>query len=95
MRTSWLQPSVVPSWSPSPSPLGNKASAGGTEWLGRCVDLAKAYKQMAVPRAQRHLVVLCHHNDRGLPVYYISESLPFGQRVPFTALFDCAGPFPF
>ena len=59
---------------------GSRALPGGTEWLGRCVDLAKAYKQMAVPRAQRHLVVLCHHNDRGLPVYYISESLPFGAE---------------
>ena len=59
---------------------GNRALPGGSEWLGRCVDLAKAYKQLAVPRAQRHLVVLCHHNDQGQPVYYISESLPFGAE---------------
>ena len=59
---------------------GNRALPGGSEWLGRCVDLAKAYKQLAVPRAQRHLVVLCHHDDQGRPVYYISESLPFGAE---------------
>ena len=33
-----------------------------------------------MPRAQRHLVVLCHHDDQGRPVYYISESLPFGAE---------------
>ncbi|CAE7239607.1 unnamed protein product [Symbiodinium sp. CCMP2592] len=59
---------------------GDRVLPSGSEWLGRCVDLAKAYKQMAVPRSQRHLVVLCHHDEQGLPLYYISESLPFGAE---------------
>ena len=59
---------------------GDRVLPPGSEWLGRCVDLAKAYKQMAVPRAQPHLVVLCHHDEDGAPLYYISESLPFGAE---------------
>ncbi|CAE7769181.1 kptA, partial [Symbiodinium sp. KB8] len=59
---------------------GDRVLPPGSEWLGRCVDLAKAYKQMAVPRDQRHLVVLCHHDEDGSPLYYISESLPFGAE---------------
>ena len=59
---------------------GDRVLPAGSEWLGRCVDLAKAYKQMAVPRAQRHLVVLCHHDEDGSPLYHISESLPFGAE---------------
>ncbi|CAE7725753.1 unnamed protein product, partial [Symbiodinium sp. CCMP2592] len=43
---------------------GDRVLPSGSEWLGRCVDLAKAYKQMAVPRSQRHLVVLCHHDEQ-------------------------------
>ena len=59
---------------------GDRVLPPGSEWLGRCVDLAKAYKQMAVPRSQRHLVALCHHDEGGSPLYYISESLPFGAE---------------
>ena len=59
---------------------GDRVLPGDSEWVGRCVDLAKAYKQMAVPRSQRHLVVLCHHDPSGIPLYYVSESLPFGAE---------------
>ena len=59
---------------------GDRVLPGDSDWVGRCVDLAKAYKQMAVPRSQRHLVVLCHHDPSGIPLYYISESLPFGAE---------------
>ncbi|CAE7229947.1 unnamed protein product, partial [Symbiodinium microadriaticum] len=63
-----------------PRVSGDRVLPPGSEWLGRCVDLAKANKQMAVPRDQRHLVVLCHHDEDGSPLYYISESLPFGAE---------------
>ena len=59
---------------------GDRVLPGDSDWVGRCVDLAKACKQMAVPRSQRHLVVLCHHDPSGIPLYYISESLPFGAE---------------
>jgi hypothetical protein len=49
------------------------------EWRGRCVDLSKAYKQIPVSSESRPFAVLIvHHYSTGFPVYFVSNSLPFG-----------------
>ena len=53
--------------------------ANDVEWRGRCIDLSKAYKQIPVSQASRPFAVLMvHHYDTGRPVYFVSNSLPFG-----------------
>ena len=53
--------------------------ASEVEWRGRCIDLSKAYKQIPVSSASRPFAVLMvHHYDTGRPVYFVSNSLPFG-----------------
>ena len=52
------------------------------EWRGRCVDLSKAYKQVPVSTGSRPFAVLMvHHFETGRPVYFISNSLPFGASA--------------
>ena len=52
---------------------------GEVEWRGRCVDLSKAYKQIPVSLESRPFAVLMvHHYGTGRPVYFVSNSLPFG-----------------
>ena len=52
---------------------------GEVEWRGRCVDLSKAYKQIPVsPGSRPFAVLMVHHHSTGLPVYFVSNSLPFG-----------------
>ena len=52
---------------------------GEVEWRGRCVDLSKAYKQIPVsPESRPFAVLMVHHHSTGLPVYFVSNSLPFG-----------------
>ena len=46
--------------------------------LGRCVDLSKACKQIAVSPTSRKFAVLGHRTQSGGWAYYISNSLPFG-----------------
>ena len=46
--------------------------------LGRCVDLSKAYKQIAVAPTSRKFAVLGHRTQCGGWAFYISNSLPFG-----------------
>ena len=49
------------------------------EWRGRCVDLPKAYKQIPVsPESRPFAVLMVHHYSTGRPVYFVSNSLPFG-----------------
>lgn len=53
--------------------------ANEVEWKGRCIDLSKAYKQIPVSSASRPFsVLMVHHYDTGRPVYFVSNSLPFG-----------------
>ena len=46
--------------------------------LGRCVDLSKAYKQIAVSDSTLKFAVLGHRTKDGSWVFYVSKSLPFG-----------------
>ena len=55
-----------------------KQQHGSGCWLGKCLDLSKAYKQMGVNPAHRHLAVIFFHNKEGNPVFYVANSLMFG-----------------
>ena len=59
--------------------LTGKAAIANPSWLGRTLDLRKAYKQMAVAASDRHLMVLTHEGPNGR-LFYISDALPFGAR---------------
>eukprot|EP00435_Cladocopium_sp_Y103_P064485 s1024_g26.t1 len=48
-------------------------------WLGKCLDLSKAYKQMGVHPEHRHMSVLAYHDCNGKPKFYIANSLMFGS----------------
>ena len=56
------------------------------DWLGKCLDLSKAYcldlskayKQMGVSPAHRHLAVIFLHNREGNPGFCVANSLMFG-----------------
>ena len=51
------------------------------QWLGKCLDLSKAYKQMAVHPDHRHLAVIFYHDGKGQPKYYVANSLMFGSTA--------------
>ena len=51
-------------------------------WYGKCLDLAKAYKQIPVSACSRRFgVLMVHHPDDKLPRYFVTRSLPFGARA--------------
>ena len=49
--------------------------------LGRCVDLSKAYKQIAVSDDTLKFAVLGHRTKDGGWKFYVSKSLPFGASA--------------
>ena len=49
--------------------------------LGRCVDLSKAYKQIAVSDSTLKFAVLGHRTKDGGWRFYVSKSLPFGASA--------------
>ena len=51
------------------------------QWLGKCLDLSKAYKQMAIHTSHRHLAVIFYHDHRGAPKFYVANSLMFGASA--------------
>ena len=59
--------------------LTGKAAITNPSWLGRTLDLRKAYKQMAVVASDRHLMVLTQEGPNGR-LFYISDALPFQAR---------------
>jgi len=54
---------------------------GSGVWKGKCLDLSKAYKQMAVKPEHRHLAVLFFHGRDGAPKFYVANSLMFGATA--------------
>ena len=54
------------------------ASIPFDDWYARALDLAKAYKQIAVAQDSRHLTVVGFPNHSGVWEHFISDSLPFG-----------------
>ena len=55
-----------------------QAGAAAGPWLGKCLDLSKAYKQMAICPEHCHLAVIFYHDLEGRPKYYVANSLMFG-----------------
>ena len=49
-------------------------------WLGKCLDLSKAYEQMAIHPSNRHLAVILYH-IHGSPKFYVANSLMFGSSA--------------
>eukprot|EP00435_Cladocopium_sp_Y103_P003437 s3690_g1.t1 len=54
---------------------------GSGKWLGKCLDLSKAYKQMGIAPAHRHLAVIFFHGQDGQPRFYVANSLMFGATA--------------
>lgn len=50
-------------------------------WMGKCLDLSKAYKQMGVHPRHRHLAVIFFHDKNSRPKYYVANSLMFGASA--------------
>ena len=50
-------------------------------WLGKCLDLSKAYKQMAIHPSHRHLAVIFYHDSAGAPKFFVANSLMFGATA--------------
>ena len=53
----------------------------GTQWKARSLDLAKAYKQLAVHPNSRHLAVVGYQMADNSWKYYASNALPFGASA--------------
>ena len=47
-------------------------------WLGKCLDLSKAYKQMPMTKKHRALVVVCHKGEAGEDQFYLANAILFG-----------------
>ena len=54
---------------------------GSGEWLGKCLDISKAYKQMGVAPEHRHLAVIFFFNRAGSPQFLVANSLMFGATA--------------
>ena len=54
---------------------------GSGRWLGKCLDLSKAYKQMAIAPAHRDLAVIFFHDKEGQPIFYAANALMFGSTA--------------
>ena len=63
------------------SVVGGKQKSGSGRWLGKCLDLSKAYKQMGVLPEHRYLSVIFFHDAAGKPRFYVSNSLMFGATA--------------
>ena len=53
--------------------------AGSPNWKGRCLDLAKAYRQVPIPQRDLKYAVLAVRDPKNQnPRFFISNSIPFG-----------------
>ena len=49
------------------------------DWVGRCLDLSKAYKQIPISTSSRSVMVLMVPNpDSGKQMFFTTSSMPFG-----------------
>ena len=67
---------------------GGLQKFGSGQWLGKCLDLSKAYKQMAISPAHRDLAVIFFHTKEGQPLFYVANALMFGSTAAVYA-FNC------
>ena len=54
---------------------------GRGPWLGKCLDLSKAYKQMGIAPEHRYLAVIFFKGKQGVPRFYVANSLMFGAAA--------------
>ncbi|CAE7749643.1 unnamed protein product, partial [Symbiodinium microadriaticum] len=47
-------------------------------WLGKCLDLSKAYKQLPTKKEHRSLAVVYHKSEAGEDQFFVTNSLMFG-----------------
>ena len=59
--------------------VGGMQRFGSGSWLGKCLDLSKAYKQMGVKPQHRDLAVVFFRDSADRTVFYIPNSLMFGS----------------
>ena len=60
---------------------GGRQKSGSGQWLGKCLDLSKAYKLMGVLPDHGFLAVIFFPDEFGKPRFYISNSLMFGATA--------------
>ena len=58
-----------------------RAHAKAANWKGKCLDLSKAYKQLAVYPQHRPLAVIAVRGADGRDALYLSNSLMFGSTA--------------
>ena len=58
-----------------------RAHAFAQTWKGKCLDLSKAYKQLAVFSEHRPLAVIAVRQEDGRDALYLSNSLMFGSTA--------------
>ena len=54
---------------------------GSGAWLGKCLNLSKAFKQLAICPEHRDLAVIFFHEWNGNFRYYVANSLLFGATA--------------
>ncbi|CAE7658599.1 unnamed protein product, partial [Symbiodinium microadriaticum] len=70
---------------------GGEQRFGSGEWTGKCLDLTKAYKQIALHPSHRDLCVTYFKGADGKDRFYLPNSLMFGAsvlKVPSAVYFD-------
>ena len=59
----------------------HQSLSGNPEWMGRCVDLSKAYKQVPIHRKSlRHVILGFNTQEHGWKMF-TNCSLPFGASA--------------
>ena len=63
---------------------------GSGAWLGKCLDLSKAYKQLAIRPEHCDLGVIFFHERNGHPRYYVANSLMLEPQLQCMLLTESA-----
>ena len=53
----------------------------GLNWVGKTLDLSKAYKQLPIKPGHRDLAVVFFRDSQGKPRYYVPNALMFGSTA--------------
>ena len=53
----------------------------GLSWVGKTLDLSKAYKQLSIRPEHRDLAVVFFRDSQGKPKYYVPNALMFGSTA--------------
>ncbi|OLP93607.1 hypothetical protein AK812_SmicGene24498 [Symbiodinium microadriaticum] len=61
------------------SRLSGRSPKAARPWVAKCLDLAKAYKQLPVAGCHRDLAVIMVEEEDGSHSFYLSSSLMFGS----------------